>query len=189
MFFIWRMNIDGSNQIQLTDGAAKDYPAISPDGKWVLCNTTDDWHLWKVSIDGGEPVRLTDYPASFPAVSPDGKMIACLGRSEPRREHSILMLPSDGGQPLKRMDFAGAGFSRDRMQWTPDGRALIYAAERAGPTALVRQSLDGGLAEEIMDFGGDDLFDFGYSVDGRFLAVTRGEWQHDIVLISDLNRY
>jgi Tol biopolymer transport system component/DNA-binding winged helix-turn-helix (wHTH) protein len=186
---LWRMNIDGSNQIQLTDGAAKDYPAISPDGKWVLCNTTDDWHLWKVSIDGGQPVRLTDYPASFPAVSPDGKMIACLGRSEPRREHSILILPSEGGQPLKRMDFTGAGFSRDRMQWTPDGRALIYAAERAGPTALVRQPLDGGLPEEIMDFGGDDLFDFGYSVDGRFLAVTRGEWQHDIVLISDLNRY
>ena len=189
MLQLWRMNIDGSNQTQLTDGAAKDYPAISPDGKWVVYNTTDDWHLWKLSIDGGQPVRLTDYPASFPAVSPDGKMIACLGRSEPRREHSILILPSEGGQPLKRMDFTGAGFSRDRMQWTPDGRALIYAAERAGPTALVKQSLDGGLPEEIMDFGGDELFDFGYSVDGRFLAVTRGEWQHDIVLISDLNRY
>ncbi|HXI88608.1 MAG TPA: winged helix-turn-helix domain-containing protein [Blastocatellia bacterium] len=186
---LWRMNMDGSNQIQLTDGAAKDFPAISPDGKWVLCNTTDDWHLWKVSIDGGEPVCLAGYPASFPAVSPDGKMIACLGRSDQRLEHSILILPFEGGRPLKRMDFTGAGFSKNRMQWTPDGKGLIYVPERAGPTVLVRQPLDGGLPEEIMDFGGDDLFDFGYSVDGRFLAVTRGEWQHDIVLISDLNRY
>jgi len=185
---LWRMNMDGSNQIQLTDGAAKDFPAISPDGKWVLCNTTDDWHLWKVSIDGGEPVCLAGYPASYPAVSPDRKMIACLGRSDQRLEHSILILPFEGGRPLKRMDFTGAGFSKNRMQWTADGKALIYVPERAGPTVLVRQPLDGGLPEEIMDFGGDDVFDFGYSVDGRFLAVTRGEWQHDIVLISDLIR-
>ena len=157
--------------------------------QYHLCNTTDDWHLWKVSIDGGEPVCLAGYPASFPSVSPDGKMIACLGRSEPRREHSVLILPFEGGQPLKRLDITGAGFSRCRMQWTFDGTALIYAAERAGPTALVRQSRSSGLPEEIMDFDGDELFDFGYSFDGQTLAVTRGGWQHDIVLISDLNRY
>ena len=185
---LWRMNIDGSNQIQLTDGAAKDYPAISPDGKWVLCNTTDDWHLWKVSIDGGEPLRLTGYSASFPAVSPDGRMIACLGRNEPRREHSILILPFDGGPPLKRMDFTRAGFSKSRMQWTPDNKALIYALESGGPTRLVRLPVDGSPAEEIMDLSGDELFDFGYSFDDRLFAVTRGGWQHDIVLISDLNR-
>ena len=185
---VWRMNMDGSNQIQLTDGAPKDHRAISPDGKWIFFNTTDDSHLWRVSIDGGEPVRLTGYPASFPAISPDGRMIACLGRNEPRREHSILILPIEGGQPLKRMDFTGAGFSRNRMQWTHDGKALIYPVEHAGPTVLVRQPLDGGPSEEIMDFDGDELFDFGYSSDGRFLAVTRGEWQHDLVLISDLSR-
>ena len=185
---IWRMNLDGSNQIQLTYGAAKDNPAISPDGKWVVCNTTDDWHLWKVSIDGGEATRLTDYPAFFPAFSPDGKMIACVGRSQPRREHSILILSFEDAQQLKRLDFTGAGFSKDRIQWTPDGKALIYAVERPGPTVLVKQNLDGGLPAEIMNFAGDELFDFGYSFDGRFLAVTRGEWQHDIVLISDLNR-
>ncbi len=186
---LWRMDIDGANQIQLSDGAAKDYPAISPDGKSVLYNTTDDWHLWRMSVNGGEPVRLTDYPASFPAVSPDGRMIACIGRNDPRREHSILILPFEGGQPLKRMDFTEAGFSKSRMQWTPDGKALIYAIEGPGPATLVKQALSGGPAEGIVDFGGDELFDFGYSVDGRFLAITRGEWEHDIVLISNLNRY
>jgi Tol biopolymer transport system component/DNA-binding winged helix-turn-helix (wHTH) protein len=188
LFQLWRMDMDGSNQVQLTDGPAKDFPAVSPDGKWVLCNTTDDWHLWKVSIYGGKPVRLTDYPASFPAVSPDGRTIACVGRNEPRREHSILILPFEGGAPLKRLDSEKAGFSKIRMQWTREGKALIYALESIGRTVVVRQSLDGSPAEEIMTFGGDELFDFGYSNDGRFFAVTRGEWQHDLVLISDLNQ-
>lgn len=57
-FQVWRMNLDGSNQIQLTNGTGKNHPAISPDGKWILYNTTDDSHLWRVLIDGGEPVRL-----------------------------------------------------------------------------------------------------------------------------------
>jgi Tol biopolymer transport system component len=181
---VWRMNIDGSNQIQLTNGSGKNYPAVSPDGKWVLYNSTDDWSLWKVSIDGGEPVRLTDYVASAPAVSPDGKMIACVGRNDAKRE--LLVLHFEGGLPAKKMDFVGWV---SRIQWTPDGKSLIYAGERNGVRAIMKQSLNGGLSEGALDFGEDELFDFGYSPDGKSLAVTRGGWQHDIVLISDLNKY
>src|SRR5262249_17238530 len=82
---LWRMNIDGGNQIQLTTGATADNPTISPDGRWVLYNTTDDKHLWRVPIDGGRPAPLTEYPAYYPAVSPDGRMIACMERSEFKR--------------------------------------------------------------------------------------------------------
>jgi len=34
----------------------------------------------------------------------------------------------------------------------------------------------------------DELFDFGYSIDGRSLAITRGSWLSDIVLISGLRQ-
>jgi hypothetical protein len=39
-----------------------------------------------------------------------------------------------------------------------------------------------------MRFDGDELFDFGYSPDGKFFAATRGEWQHDVVLITTLRQ-
>jgi Tol biopolymer transport system component/DNA-binding winged helix-turn-helix (wHTH) protein len=185
-FQVWRMSLDGTNQIQLTSGPATDHPALSVDGKWVIYNTTDDWHLWKTSIDGGEPVRLTGYVSSWPSVSPDGRMIACLGRNE--SGHEILMLPIEGGQPIKRIGFPRGGLPGIRIKWTPDGKALIYAAIVDGPTVIVRQALTGGPAEQIASFDQDELFDFVYSNDGRFLAVTRGAWQHDIVLISELNR-
>ena len=187
---IWRMNIDGSNQVPLTNRGSNDYPAVSPDGKWVIYNTTDDWHLWRVPIEGGEPVRLTDYPASYPSVSPDGKMIACLERNEPKVGLSILILGSEGGYRLKRIEFTRGGLSGSRMQWTADGKALVYAAELAGGAITInQQSLDSGPPEEIMSFDQDELFDFGYSIDGQFFAVIRGAWKHDVVLISDLNRY
>lgn len=144
------------------------------------------WHLWKVSIDRGEPLQLTGYIASRPSVSPDGKMIACVGRNESK--HQILILPVEGGRPLKRIDYSGDSLSGTRIEWTPDGKAVIYTIRPSRPAAIVRQSLDGGPPIESASFDQDELFDFGYSIDGRFLAVTRGGWHHDIVLISDLNR-
>jgi TolB protein len=182
-FQIWRMNPDGSNQTQLTRGVAKNYPAISPDGKWVLFNSIDDWHLWRVSIDGGEPLKLTDFFASTPSISPDGKMIVCIGRNESKRQ--LFILPFDGGPPIRKLDFFGW---MSRVQWLNDGKVLIYAGERNEHTVIIRQSLNGDLATEPLNLDSDELFDFGYSVDGRWLAITRGTWLNDIVLISGLQQ-
>ena len=183
-FQVWRMNIDGMNQTQLTYGAAKNYPAITPDGKWVLYNSTDNWHLWKVSVDGGEPSQLTDFVATTPSVSPDGKVIACIGRNESNRR--LLILPIDGGPPIREAEFFGWV---SRIQWMNDGKAVIYAGERRGRKAIIKQSLNGGITEEPLNLGTDELFDFGYSPDGRSFALSRGGWLNDLVLISGLNQF
>src|ERR1041384_1197742 len=188
-FQVWRMNLDGSNQIQLTSGAGKDHPAVSTDGKWVLYNTTGDWHLWKVSIDGGEPARVTEQPALCAAVSPDGRMIACVGGELVNNKLPILVLPFEGGQPLNRFDLNADNSKDFRCQWTPASKALIFGVKHNGMTALFKQQLDGHQPEKIADLNEDELSDFGYSFDGKSFAVTRGGWQHDIVLISGLNQY
>lgn len=183
-FQVWRMQIDGSDSVALTNGGGKNFPAVSPDGKWVLYNTTDDWKLWRVSIDGGEPARLSDSYALFPAISPDGKMIACLGKSDSKAVLRILSF--DGGRPLKTFDLAAPTFSSNRIQWTRDGKSVIYGTEYDGVTSIFRQPLSGGEPAVVMKFE-DELADFSYSQDGQSLAVARGGWQHDIVLIRDLS--
>jgi Tol biopolymer transport system component len=137
-------------------------------------------------MDGGEPQELAGYFAYWPSVSPDGKMIACLGRVGSKRE--ILILPVAGGEPLKRLEFRGTDLSGTRIKWIPDGKAVIYPTVLDGPTVILKQPLEGGVPEEITRFEDDELFDFGYSSDGQYLAVTRGSWQHDVVLINDLNK-
>jgi len=183
-FQVWRMQMDGSDPVPLTSGGGKNFPAISPDGKWVLYNTTDDWQLWRVSIDGGEPARLSESYALFPSISPDGKMIACLGRNDSKAVLRILSF--EDGQPLKTFDLAAPTFSSNRIQWTRDGKAVIYGTEHDGVTSIFRQPLSGGEPAVVMKFE-DELADFSYSQDGQSLAVARGGWQHDIVLIRDLS--
>ena len=51
---------------------------------------------------------------------------------------------------------------------------------------MFRQPLSGGEPTLVMKFE-DELADFSYSQDGQSLAVARGGWQHDIVLIRDLS--
>ena len=181
-FQVWRLTVDTGEQIQLTQGGGKNHPAVSRDGRWVLYNTTEDWRLWKVSIDGGQPVQLTDYIAVLPALSPDGRLLACVGRIGEKRE--IFIIPSDGGMPLKRLPYEAWSI---RLQWTPDGKALLYEVDINGVSTVVRQSLDGGEPEKVMQVVEDDVFDFGYSPDSQTLAVTRGSWHHDILLITGLN--
>ena len=185
-FQLWRMDLNGANQIQLTNGGPKNYVSISGDSKWVFFNTTDDWHLWRISIGGGEPTQVADYVASWPSISPDQKTVACFGRNGEKRD--FVLLPIGGGPPLKRIELRGGMLAGYRIKWTKDGTGMFYMAERGGPIFILKQPLDGTVPEEIAKFDQDELFDFDYSSDGQFLAVTRGGWQHDIVLISGLNR-
>jgi Tol biopolymer transport system component len=182
-FQLWRMNFDGSNQVQLTNGRGLQEPTISPDARWVVYHSVDDWQLWKISIDGGEPVRLTERRAKNPSVSPDGKWIACFGR-DARQNPQIMIVPFEGGRAAKEFDISPLRPAAVRLQWTPDGKALIYAASHGGSASLYKQSLYGGEPHKLVNLYENDIFDFGLSPDGRYLAAIRGNWHHDVVLIS-----
>jgi Tol biopolymer transport system component len=109
-------------------------------------------------------------------------LIAGVGRVGAKRE--ILILPFDGGSPLKRLPYDEWG---NRLHWTPDGKALLYEASINGVSTVVRQSLDGGTPEKVMQVVEEDVYDFGYSPDSKRFALTRGSWQHDIMLIYGIN--
>ncbi len=45
--------------------------------------------------------------------------------------------------------------------------------------------MDGGDPVQVTDFQGDQIFNFDYSPDGKWLAVARGRITDDVVMISD----
>ncbi len=45
--------------------------------------------------------------------------------------------------------------------------------------------MDGGEPVQLTDFQGDQVFNFAYSPDGKQLALSRGTFNRDVVLISD----
>ncbi|MGI8898364.1 MAG: protein kinase domain-containing protein [Pyrinomonadaceae bacterium] len=183
-FNIWRMDADGSNPKQLTSGGSDSNPYPSPDGRWVVYQSGGAKPtLWKVSVDGGQPSQLSNANSSVPVVSPDGKMIACRYWDQDRNALKIAIIPFAGGRAIYTYDIPI--LLRQRIRWTPDGRALMYVDTRAGISNIWRQAIDGGPPMQITNFRADQVFSYDWSYDHKLLACERGVETNDVVLISD----
>ena len=74
------------------------------------------------------------------AFSPDGRRLA-FTRSVVEKVDDIYVVSVDGGE-LKRLTFEHAEITG--LDWTPDGRAILYSSDRAGSAALWQIAVTGG---------------------------------------------
>jgi len=60
---IWLMNVNGSNQTQLTVGGFDQLPSFSPDGKHIVFSAVrgkkKDFDIWLMKVDGSSLTQLT----------------------------------------------------------------------------------------------------------------------------------
>jgi Tol biopolymer transport system component len=176
---LWRIDIDGSNATQLTQGPGESRPHCLPDSQWVAFNSKLSHRpVMKVPIMGGEAIKLGIIDAGGAlAISPDGKSIAATHWELANVNTAIYTL--GGGEPSKLLDFAGY-----YLRWTPDGRSIAFVDDR-NPSAIISQPIDGGSPRQLADFKPDRIFSFAWSHDGKQLAVARGTLTHDVILITD----
>jgi Tol biopolymer transport system component len=57
------------------------------------------------------------------------------------------------------------------------------AASRDGVTGIYRQPISGGTPERLVTLEANDVYDFAYAPKGDQLAVTRSDYQFDVVLL------
>jgi Tol biopolymer transport system component len=96
---VWTMNLDGTDQRQITDfGAMSWAPYIHPSGEYIVFASNklgfDNFEVFLVDIDGAkEPVRVT-YSDGFdglPVPSPDGRQLAWTSSRGGGREGQIFL--------------------------------------------------------------------------------------------------
>ncbi|MBA2341550.1 MAG: PD40 domain-containing protein, partial [Pyrinomonadaceae bacterium] len=185
---ICRMDIDGRNLTQLTQGSGELWQSWTPDGRWIVYASigANRNTLWKIPADGGSaPVQITEQIATKPVVSPDGKLIACVYRANHSSPWQIAVIPFQGGAPIKIFDHIPNAYLQT-FRWTPDGRALSYIATRDGVSNIWRQDLGGSAPQQLTNFAGDQIFSFAWSRNARQLALARGEISTDVVLVKSL---
>jgi Tol biopolymer transport system component len=196
---IWRVNLDGSNLKQLTNGHGDQTPSCSPDGKWVYFINNNPDRIRRVSIDGGaaEDVPGTQLPnaiyGGFAAhVSPDGSKIAIVLTSA---TDATTTSPNDEKIALVSLDPASKGARQmlvpnphitGSAHFTPDGKSVAYAVRENGIDNVWVQPIDGGPGHYITKFPSDQSRGgFAWSPDGKTLAILRGRVDSDVVLLRD----
>jgi serine/threonine protein kinase/Tol biopolymer transport system component len=189
-FNVWRMERDGGNATQLTHGIFDDFPYLTPDGKWVIYRSRDldTPKVWKVPTSSGESVELIDKSQYPPAVSPDGQLIASFYTHGDLR--GLAVIPTMGGEPLKTFDVLPSPTDPDNpfsqvIRWTADGGAVSYMDHQRGVSNIWQQPLAGGAPQQVTNFAANRIFFFDWSADGRQLALSRGEFVQDMMLVSN----
>jgi Tol biopolymer transport system component len=188
---VWRMNVDGGNPVRLSKGPIDVYPSLTPDGKWVVYidNAGAKPTMWKVSIDGGTPVQVSDHVASSAVVSPDGKMLAY---SYPESydpyapPNRVAVVNFADLTPVTTFAFGASSTVPTLIQWSPDGKSILYTVNREGVSNVWSQSISGGEPKQVTFFKDSLMTGFAWSSDGKMFAATRGSLLRDAVLITDL---
>ena len=184
---VMRMDLDGSNPKQLTNGQGEVTPTISADGQWVAYSAYDgtNQRIYKVPMDGGTPVQLTEIYHVRAEYSPDGKWLACVVMEPEPEGRKIIIIPANGGAPVKT--FEKIPLQRwSYLRWLPDSRAITLAGVQNGVSNLYKLSLEGGDPQPMTNFKSDWIFRYAWSRDGKMLAVERGMPISDVIMISDL---
>jgi Tol biopolymer transport system component len=184
---LWRMNIDGSDQRQLTSGLSDHTPTCSKDGRWVYyVDNNDNHYLKRVSIDGGRPETTVNFSLGYYALSPDGKQVASLEVRE--LDHKMMLrLDSTEVHHMVYHDMDQRALA-EGLAFSPDGKAVVYLVREKGVDNLWTQPLDGSAAKSLTHFTADKIFRFNYSPDGSQIAIERGESESDVVLLKDTSK-
>jgi Tol biopolymer transport system component len=136
--------------------------AWSPDGKVLAVSDrapNESAGIYFVSIETREKRRMTSPPREYsgdssPRFSPDGKSLAFVRRlSNFTDDIYVLPLTAEGSAATTpRRTTSGLGLI-DGLDWTPDGRSLVFSLQVSGGIALRMIPAAGGEPEPLVGVG------------------------------------
>jgi Tol biopolymer transport system component len=106
---------------------------------------------------------------SWGAWSPDGKEIA-IEDNRGGGKRSLWIVRADGSHPEKLLDYEGT--TLDGLDWTRDGKAIIYSALASDRLQLFSVLRAGGAPRQLTHDSGN-LMHPRVSPGGRLIACTR----------------
>jgi Tol biopolymer transport system component len=130
----------------------------------------------------GRSAALIEHRSATHAISPDGQFVACTCGENANQSIGTGRNPSQGGDVVYHFDAPTGMFG---LSWSPDSKSLQYVLTRDGVGNLWEQPLSGGPANQLTHFKTDLIFDFAWSLDGKQLALARGNRNSNVVLISN----
>ncbi len=182
---VWRADDSGGNFKQLTTGRFDNYPVCSADGHWVYYLDVQGT-LMKVPLEGGNSQKVSDLQvAGWFGLSPDGATSAfsVIDHAAGHVER-IALVDTMTGQTRQMIPFQRPR-TTNMLQFSRDGKSLVYVVRENGIDNLWQQPLDGSAGKMLTSFKAEHIWDYHWSPDGTKLALVQGHTDSDVVLMRN----
>jgi Tol biopolymer transport system component/predicted Ser/Thr protein kinase len=189
--WVFRMDADGGNIVQLASGGISPTPGCSSDGREVFYfveeNQMSKASLWSVPLSGGTPRQIVPPEATvYYAISVDGRLAGWTILDPPKARWNIFDLASRRAVTQIPLDTSDQGSNEaSSVRFSPDNRAAVYSVLRNAGRTLLYQPLDESAPHPLLDPAQEVIPDFGWSPSGKQLAIVRQKSSSDVVLIKD----
>jgi Tol biopolymer transport system component len=176
-----KYDVHSGRSSPLTSDPTDDTPAWTADGKQIMFVRArgEQMRIFRMNADG---TGVTDAgPAGFGGrFSPNGRFLAALTLLN--RGAVIGLIPTDGSRAEIGLNILSVPII---LGWTASSDTLSFVESRRGPQTIWNQPIAGGPATQLLSMGGDRIYNFAWSKDGR-LAVSHGPAPTDVVLLTNV---
>jgi Tol biopolymer transport system component len=181
---LWRMDLNGTNQKQLTTGLNEQEPTCSADGKWVYyVDNVDNRYVKRVPIDGGSPETVVKFSVGIFALSPDGTQIASYDVRQ--LDHKLTVRIDNVETHQMAYNDIDQRAMAEHLAFAPDGKGIVYVVREKGVDNLWLQPLGATPHKQLTHFKKDGTFRFAFSPDGTKIALECGAIESDAVMLHD----
>jgi Tol biopolymer transport system component len=122
-------------------------------------------------------------------LSPDGKFLtAIVTQIDPVTEadlHALALIDVAANTASSIRIFPSQPTITFPVAFTPDGKNVAYRVIDKGTDNIWMQPVDGSKGHPVTEFTTDHIRGFGWSPDGKTLAVVRGHLVSDVVLLRE----